>query len=549
MLKQRLFLFILLTGATSLNVSAQKPKLVVGIVVDQMRYDYLYRYASRYGNGGFKRLLNEGFNLHDCNYNYMPTYTGPGHASIYTGCTPAVHGIVANDWYDRQAKANVYCVNDTTYKSVGTNGTHGNVSPRRMLTSTIGDELRINTVKKSRVYGIALKDRASVLPAGHSANAAFWFDETYGKWISSTYYFKEGDKGLPAWFQKANEKSAELFTHHLNKKWETLYPIESYTSSIADNNPYERPFRGETAPVFPHDLPAVKTANNSFSVLKATPFGSTATKDFAKMLIENEKLGMGTTTDMLCISFSSPDYVGHQFGPSSIEMEDTYLRLDKDLEDLLKFLDEKIGKGKYTLFLTADHGAVEVPDYLNEFKIPGGVITETNIENGLDTLLEMKFGKELKGERYVLSYSNQQVYLNESLVKSRNLDWSALKKEAMNYLLTLPEVATVHDEDDMQHLEYTKGMTALIQNGYQVKRSGNIMVNYRPGVIEYGHQGTTHGSPYTYDTHVPLVFFGCGITKGESSKPVTITQIAPTICNLLKIPFPNGGSDGVIEFK
>jgi predicted AlkP superfamily pyrophosphatase or phosphodiesterase len=523
-----------------------KPKLVVGIVVDQMRYDYLYRYEKKYGKGGFMRLMNEGYAVHNCHYNYVPTYTGPGHASIYTGCTPSIHGIIANEWYDKSTKHLVYCAQDTMVKTIGAPGTAGQRSPEHMLTTTMGDELRISTIKKGKVFGVALKDRSAVMPAGHAANGAFWFDDVSGKWISSSYYYSTG---LPKWINDVNAKAKELFLHYLDKPWSTLYDISTYTESIADDNAYEKAFPTEKAPVFPHDLPSFMKAGANYGLIKTTPFGNTITKDFAKLIIENEELGKDEVTDMLCISFSSTDIIGHSFGPSSVETEDCYLRLDKDIEDLLLFLDTKIGKGKYTVFLTADHGAIEVPAYLREFNVAGSTVDEPKIQAALDTLMEQTYGKEGLKEHYIASYSNQQVFFDLDYLKIKKVSLEDAKKTAIAYLMNLKEIATVYDETDMRKENYEKMPESLLQNGFNHKRSGNLLVNYEPGVIEYIEQGTSHGSPYTYDTHVPLLFFGNGIKKGSNSTYTTITQIAPTICNLLHIPFTNGSNPYVIEFK
>lgn len=546
--KRILFLAVLLSiQCTAIAQSPVKPKLVVGIVVDQMRYDYLYRFQKKYGKGGFMRLMNQGYSMNNCHYNYMPTFTGPGHASIYTGCTPAIHGIIANDWFDKKTGRYIYCAKDTTCATVGAPGTHGQMSPHRMITTTIGDELRVNTVKKGKVFGISMKDRGAILPAGHAANGAFWLDDATGKWISSSYYYNAGN-AFPEWLTKANEKSNELFMHHLSKPWNTLYDIKTYTESIADDNAYEKPFPGEIKPVFPHDLGTIKT-KTTFGIIKSTPFGNTILKDLAKMLIQNEKLGADEVTDMLCVSFSSTDYVGHAFGPSSIELEDTYLRLDKDIEEFLLYLDKTVGKGNYTVFLTADHGAVEVTEYLKEFHIEGGHVDELIIGKELDTLFEQKFGAEMKGERYVASYSNQQVFFDLNFLKAKNIPLETAKKFCTDILMSKKEVATVYDEEQMKKENYTEGFENLLQNGFNHQRSGHLLVNYIPGVSENGMQGTTHGSPYSYDTHVPLLFFGAGIKKGKSDAYTTITQIAPTICNLLHISFTSGSMPVIIEFK
>ena len=548
--RYKLLFLVLLFSTQQIGLSQQtiKPKLVIGIVVDQMRYDYLYRFQKKYSAGGFMRLLNQGYSINNCHYNYMPTFTGPGHASIYTGTTPSVHGIIANDWFDKKSNTYIYCAKDTNYKTVGAIGVAGQMAPTRMLTTTIGDELRVSSVKKSKVFGISLKDRGAILPAGHAANGAFWFDDVSGKWISSTYYYKT-ETDLPTWVKETNDKTADLFLKHLTGKWETYYDIKTYTESIADDNAFERPFPGETKPIFPHDLAAIKTITGTNGIIKTTPFGNTITKDFAKILIEKENLGMDEETDMLCLSFSSTDYVGHSFGLSSIELEDTYIRLDKDLEEFFIFLDKKIGRGKYTVFLTADHGAVENAEYLKTFNIGAGIVNEVNFENKLDTLMEQKYGVEATGERYISSFSNQQVFFNTTYLIKKNIALESAKTFCMEYLMGLDEVANVYDERQMRTQNYTTGLAMILQNGFNPKRSGNLLVNYQTGVAENGLQGTTHGSPYSYDTHVPLLFYGCGIKKGKSDSYTTITQIAPTVCNLLHIPFTNGSMPVVIEMK
>ena len=336
--------------------SINRPKLVVGMVIDQMRWDYLYRYYSRYGSGGFKRLINEGFSAENTFIPYTPTYTACGHASIYTGSVPAINGIIGNDWYDPQLGRNVYCAEDTSVTSVGSTTMAGVMSPKNMLTTTITDELRLATNFQGKVIGISLKDRGSILPAGHSANAAYWFDGQTGDWITSTFYMTK----LPTWVEDYNK--IKLVNKFYEKNWPTLYPIETYTQSTADDKPYEGKARGEQSPVFPHPLKLY--AGKNFEMIKSTPYGNTMTLDLAKLAILSEDLGKDNITDFLAVSCSSTDYVGHMYGPNSIEAEDTYLRLDKDLAEFFDYLDSKVGKGNYLFFLSADHGAAPVPGFM-----------------------------------------------------------------------------------------------------------------------------------------------------------------------------------------
>jgi predicted AlkP superfamily pyrophosphatase or phosphodiesterase len=341
----------------SAGQASARPKLVVGIVIDQMRYDYLYRYYDKYTANGFRRLMEGGFNARNNHYHYAATYTGPGHAAIYTGSAPALNGIVGNDFYDRNLGRMVYCAEDTTVSTLGNMGAAGKMSPRNMLVTTIGDQLKLATDGRAKVVGIALKDRGAILPAGHAANGAFWFDSKDGNFISSTFYSKE----LPAWVQAFNAR--KLPEQFISQKWETILPLNQYTESTSDDQVYEATLPGEARPVFPHEF-AVQAGGSKYEVLRSSPYGDQLTKEFALAAIRGENLGQNGVTDMLCVSFSSPDYIGHAFGTHAIETEDNYIRLDRQLADLFVQLDATVGKGQWLTFLSADHGAADVPRVL-----------------------------------------------------------------------------------------------------------------------------------------------------------------------------------------
>lgn len=495
-----------------------------------MRYDYIFRYWDKLSNDGFKRLVNAGFFCKNTNYNYVPTYTGPGHTSIYTGTFPAVHGIIANEWYDKKTGKTIYCTDDNTVSSIGSTSKAGLMSPKNMLVTTIGDELRLHTLQQSKVIGVSLKDRASILPAGHSANAAYWFDGTVGNFISSSHYVKE----LPQWLIDFNAK--KLAESYLSKGWNTLLPIEKYTESTSDNMPFESVPNKKELPVFPYEYKSY-VDKKDFTIIKATPYGNTITKDIAIAALKGEKLGKGNYTDMLCVSFSSTDYVGHSYGPKSVEIEDVYLRLDLDLKELFAVLDAEVGKGNYTLFLTADHGAAEVPAYLQQQKIPAGLVEEEMVEKELKGFLYQHYGDSL-----VSNISNQQVFLNHQAIKTKKLDLVDVEKKAADFMLSLEGIAETYIADDMKRFSYTNNsFKALLQNGYNFKRSGDVMFRFNVAYFEaYMKKGTTHGAEFSYDTHVPLLFYGWGIKQGSTVDPINITDIAPTICSLLNIPFPNG---------
>lgn len=520
------------------NTIKTQPKLIVGIVVDQMRYDYLTRFYNKYGNGGFKRMMNEGFNCKNNHFNYVPTYTGPGHASVYTGTTPKYHGIIGNNWYDKEIKESVYCAGDDSVQSVGTADDAGKMSPHRMKTTSFADENRMFTQLRGKTIGIALKDRGAILPAGHTANAAYWFhgaDE--GRWISSSFYMHE----LPQWVQKFNAPN------HINsyiKEWNTLYDIASYTESGTDENSFEGGFNGKEKATFPYDLIALKDKNMGFDIIKATPYGNTLTADFALAAIDGEALGQDSFTDVLAVSFSSTDYVGHNFGVNSKEIQDTYLRLDQDLERLFNGLDAKVGRGNYTVFLTADHAAVEVPSYLNSLNIPAGYFDGRVFKEKLYAFMKTKF----KAEDLIENISNSQIFLNRSKLSEMDLELDDVQGAIVNEIIAYKHVNKAYTGMSMTQTSFTTGVEELIQNGYDQKRSGDVIYVLDPAVISYGLTGSTHGSSFNYDTHVPLMFFGNGIKKGETYKKTHITDIAPTMSAILGISFPNAATGQSLEF-
>ncbi|WP_431471359.1 alkaline phosphatase family protein [Nonlabens sp. SCSIO 43208] len=512
------------------STGIQQPKLVVGIVVDQMRYDYLTKFYDYYGDDGFKRLMNNGFNAVNHHFNYVPTYTAPGHASIYTGTTPANHGIIGNNWYDKVAKQSIYNVYDNNRVSIGTNGEDGKMSPERLLTSTVTDELKLHTQDRAKVIGISIKDRGAILPAGHLADAAFWFKgKDEARFITSNFYKEE----LPQWVADYNDsgKAKSYLT-----EWNTLYPIETYKASGTDLNNYEKPPRGKEKAVFPYDLKELAAENGNYDLLKATPFGNTVVADLAIAALEGEQLGKDDVTDFLAVSFSSTDYIGHQYGVNSVEVMDTYLRLDLEIARFLKELDDKVGVGNYTLFLTADHGAVHVPAYLHDEGLQAGYFDSRTLREKLKDQVKKEFGNDA----IIENVSNEQVFLNYKVLNDINIDHKYIQRYIADYLLGLDNVQKVFTRYEMTQGSFTEGTAALIQKGFHQKRSGDIMYVLDNAVISYSKTGSTHGSAHAYDTHVPCIFYGAGINAGRTARPIFITDIAPTISTLLGIAFPNG---------
>ena len=390
---------------------------------------------------------------------------------------------------------------------------------------------------KSKVIGIALKDRSAILPAGHTANAAYWYDGSLGGFISSTYYMKE----LPMWVEDFNKMG--LAKKYLSQPWNTLLPIQQYTESLPDDNKYEYIAKGETKPVFPHNLPLLMAANGGLDMIRSTPFGNSLTKDFAMEVIKDENLGKSDVTDFLAVSFSSPDYIGHAYGPSSIEQEDDYLRMDNELAELLKFLDIQVGKNNVLVFLTADHAAPEVPAYLMNLKVPAGYVDEGKLVTDLKIYLYKTYGDSL-----VLSFSNQQIFLNHKVIDEKKLITQQVQENVASFIQNMEGVAEVLTATTLNNASFTEGSRYLMQKGFNAKRSGDVLVNYLPDWVDYHKTGTTHGSPYNYDTHVPLIFYGWNIKQGSSSEQVYITDVAATLAMMLNIQFPSGCSGKPISF-
>ncbi len=529
-----LFFSILLSPIFLKAQAPERPKLVVGIVVDQMRWDYLYRFSDRFGKDGFKRLLGQGFSCENTFIPYTPTYTAAGHTAVYTGSVPAIDGIIGNNWWRRDLKRAWYCAEDTTVTSVGSTSPAGKMSPRNMWTNTITDELRLATNFQGKTIGIALKDRGAILPAGHSANAAYWFDNATGGWITSTYYMNE----LPAWVNALNAR--KLPDAYMNQNWTTLYPIETYKQSTEDNKDYESVIFGEDN-TFPHQTADLKT--NRFESFRTTPFGNRFTADMAKAAVDAEQLGQRGVTDFLTVSFSSTDYVGHAFGPNSIEIEDTYLRLDQDLAAFFQYLDTKVGKGQYLVFLTADHGVAHVPGYLKEHKMPGGAMDDAEILKILNTDAEKKFGIP----KLIETVMNYQLYINHTLTTSSRIDESELKQWLINELRSMPFIMTAVDLMNLGNASLAEPMKTRIINGYNIKLSGDIQFIFMPGWFDGYNKGTTHGTWNPYDAHIPLLWYGWKVKPGKTNRETYMTDIAATVAAMLHIQMPNGCVGKVIE--
>lgn len=515
-------------GAQAAQAPLSRPKIVIGLVVDQMRWDYLYRFRDRYGADGFNRLLRDGFSCESTYINYVPSVTAVGHSSIYTGTVPAIHGITGNSFIVRETGKSVYAVEDPDVQPVGGSGNKGR-SPRNLMANTITDEVKLASNFRSKVIGIALKDRTAIIPAGHAADGAFWFDDTQGTWGSSTYYMEK----LPEWVGKFNAsgRAQELAA----QPWTPLYPLETYRQSVPASNPYERPLDPGVSKDFPMDVS--KMFKEPYGGLRRTPGGNTLTLDFARAAIEGEKLGQGDDMDFLTISLSTPDFAGHIFGPNSPKMEDMYLRLDRDIAAFLSWLDARFGKDGYLLFVTADHGAAHTASFLADHKIPAGVWPAKEITEELNAKLKEKYG--VPG--LILKVSKYNVYLDEELVAKHKIDAGALRAEIVEFLQKTEGMAFALDMDKIMEAVIPAIVKEKLVNGYFPERCGPIQLVLKPGWYISGEPlGTTHGLWNPYDTHIPLVWMGWGIKPGRTGRRVDMTDIAPTLAAILDIQQPNG---------
>ena len=514
-----------------------RPKLVVGIVVDQMRWDYLYRYYPRYSHDGFRRLISDGFNCQQTMLSYIPAYTAPGHTCIYTGSVPSIHGIAGNNWIDNRTGRNWYCVDDDAVTEA--NDTAHSFSPRNLLVSTVTDELRLATNFHSRVFGVAIKDRGSILPAGHAANAAYWYNDKTGNFVTSTYYDKK--YWSPDWLKTFNDNGNRA-DNLAKQNWELLDNIAAYTQSTSDTNGFEDVFKGESLPVFPHKV-SMLSRPDRLGALKTMPAGNTLTLDMAKACIAGEKLGGGDFTDFLCVSLSSTDYTGHQFGPNSVEAEDMFVRLDGELASFFKYLDETVGRGNYLLFLTADHGAAHNPQYLLSKNIPAGIWHNASAD--LNSYLQEQFKSPVP---LVTAIANYQVFFNDTfLIGNKSFNRDQIKASAIDWLTNvMPKrynvpVQYVMDMNDLNKTAVPEPIRQMAVNGYYHNRSGSVLIILNPGWFDSDRfTGTTHGSWNPYDTHIPLLWYGWHVPRGESHTEVHMTDIAPTVAALLHIQMPNG---------
>jgi predicted AlkP superfamily pyrophosphatase or phosphodiesterase len=525
------------SAQTSNTNNIQRPKLVVGIVVDQMRWDFLYRFYPLYQeDGGFKRMINRGFTCDNTMIPYTPTVTAAGHTCVYTGAVPATNGIVGNLWYDNIKQKVTYCCDDEAVQTVGAKDQAGKMSPRNMIVTTVGDQLRIATNFSSKVIGISIKDRAAILPAGHAANAAYWLNASNGNFITSSYYMNE----LPDWVKKFNDRNLTDSFFKLN--WNLSLSPEVYKQYCGDDEqPYERRPFGDNQKHFPYTLNAF--AGKDYGMIAVTPYGNDLLEKMVEAAVINENLGNNNATDFLTVSFSSPDYIGHTFGPDSWEQMDDFIKLDKLLGNFLSFLDARVGKENYTVFLTADHGAANSPGFEKMHNLPGGVFKQDAFQNALNQLLKINYNSD----KLVIGIFEYQIVLNHRLIDSLKLNEQAITKTIIDYVQQREEMAQAFPTNNVNGSTLNLKQKQMFENGYFPNRSGDIQFVLKPGYVDGDGYGTSHGLWNPYDAHIPLLWFGWGIKQGKTNREVYMTDIAPTLSALLHIQMPSGCVGKVID--
>ncbi len=529
-----LFVVVSLIGNVAFTQQKDSPKLVVGIVVDQMCYEYLYRFYDKFGDGGFKKMMQKGTNCRNTNYNYIPTFTGPGHASIYTGTTPGNHGIVANEWYDRSIGKEINCVTDSTVNTVGSASAFGRFSPVHLKVNTITDQLKL-TYGDARVVSMSIKNRGAILPGGHLSDGSYWFDYATGQLITSSFFRSE----LPSWVKEFN--TTKYPDKACGMIWDTYYPIEQYTESGPDSRPYEHLLPGKTTPTFPYDLKNMSGGNPNYELFTVTPFANTYLTDFAIASLEGEQLGQDGQTDMLCISYSTPDIAGHAFGPHSVEIEDMYIRLDLEIERLLDALESKVGKKGFVLFLTADHAVVPVPQFLEDQQLPGGYFFLDPHISELRAFSVKRYGVDV-----IAKEKNLNIYLNDQVLKEKQLDKAEVAAALAAEIQQWDGVKRVFTARDLYHSGVDDEWMDMVRRGFHHAESGDLIFMLEPGYLpkdldsEASRKGTSHGSAYSYDTHVPLLWFGSNIPSQEIMRNVNITDISATLAHLLYLQNPSG---------
>ncbi|MBI5773122.1 MAG: alkaline phosphatase family protein [Verrucomicrobia bacterium] len=527
-MKIRKFAFLLaLVSALTLTTQAAVPKLVVTILVDQLRYDYLEKFHDQFTTNGFRLFTERGVFMTFARYNYYPTITGPGHASYLSGATPSVHGIVGNDWFDKTTRKQVYCCDDPSVSGVGSTSDKMKVSPKNFTGSNFSDQMRLH--HRSKVVGVSMKDRSAILPAGKRPLGAYWFDSKSGTFVTSTYYATE----LPAWVNKFNDRKRPA--EFVGQTWNRLLDAKFYQWS--DDAPGEGTLTGEKTSTFPHTIKP--SASEGFETFMPTPFGNQLLAEFARAAVEGEQLGTGPQPDVLCVSFSSIDYCGHKFGPYSHEVQDITLRLDRQLGEFFAYLDGKFGMNNVMVMLTADHGVAPTPEFAAREGLDGQRLSESQFMVELMGKLDVKFGA---GKYFLTSKIYEgNLYFNHDTLQEKKISVAEVSSFIREWVLSTGKYQACFTRDQLLDGRAPGLVGQAVLNGFNAERCGDMVLIPKPFIIPGGSKsGTSHGSPFNYDTHVPVLFFGAAFKPGRYADEFYITDIAPTLCAALRIAPPSG---------
>ena len=537
--KQIFILLFLLNSTVLLSQSAyippDKPRLIIGIVVEQLRYDQMEKYRDRFDENGIRRIVNEGTYFKNASYDYMLTQSAPGHATISTGTDPAIHGITSDSWYVPLRNELLYCTQDNEVDPVGGSYESGLHSPVNLLSSTFADELYLASKGKSRIFSVGIKESSAILSAGHSADGVYWYDNTTGTWMSSTWYMDS----LKTWVKDFN--ALMLSEGYLSNPWTMLRDAENYKDCLPDTNTFEIGFDGKN--YFPYDLKKLSTkgllnTKREFSILRETPFADSFTTDFAIRLIKEEKLGKDDQPDFLSVCYSSSDNIGHRFGPSSVEAADAIFRLDREIARLLTFLTDSIGKRNILVYFTSAHGVSEIPEVLENNRIPSGYFRQTQAIQLLKSYLNAVYGQ---GD-WVKGYSERQIFLNRTLIEDANIPLEEVERKVSRFMVQFTGIASAYPFSAFEANDFSNGHLRRIVNSFTPQRSGDVIITLNPGWVEKTDYVTDHNSPYEYDSHVPLLWYGWTVNRATVTRKVNMNDIAVTLSSLSRIPYPNAST-------
>jgi predicted AlkP superfamily pyrophosphatase or phosphodiesterase len=525
-----------LVQGQSAYIPPEKPKLVIGIIVEQLRYDQLEKLRDILPEDGLRKMINEGTYYKNASYDYLLTQAAPGYATISTGTDPSFHGMTSDSWYHPLSDQVIYCVQDSKANPVGGSFETGLFSPANLLSSTFADELEMATCGEAKVFGIGIREMGAILTAGHSADGAFWYDDRTGTWMSSSYYTSV----LPGWVMDLN---AMMFPEkYLNGTWEPFMEPSLYSGCQNDSSKFERGFNGQTW--FPYDLKALSTKGKmlnekrDYGLLRETPFADDFTTDLALRLIEKEELGQDEVVDYLAITYSSEDYIGHRFGPSSVEAADAIVRLDRNISRLLEVINTKLGKKNVLIYFVSAHGVSEIPAVLEANRIPSGYYRLNQSLQLLRSYLNAIYGQ---GD-WIKGFHDNQIFLNRTLIEDADINLEEIQKRIARFMVQFSGIANAVPCSAFEGNNFNEGILRKMDNSFSPQRSGDVMITLNPGWVEKNDDVTNHNSPYEYDSHVPLIWYGWTANKATVTRRVNVKDIAVTLSDLCKVPLPNAAN-------